>query len=193
MRLPTATRTAACRVVTNVTIGHIHPLRTLVDESMAIVSDRLLCAGGGSDGHALLMDFSTLLAVTDGQRGCFVGTAAVPAADSEQLSCKSPSGFNGTASSKVQGLADLDAAVLPLPWQPGSAEVQLIGVVAQRRRHVGDGDAHNTCCMCAARSRSLCYVCFLVRQMPPHNTSHAAQASPCTPPAPHHATEWRGR
>uniref|UniRef100_A0A383VDK1 3'-5' exonuclease domain-containing protein n=1 Tax=Tetradesmus obliquus TaxID=3088 RepID=A0A383VDK1_TETOB len=110
--------------------GHLQPLRTLVDVSITRQlaahqqqqQQQLLYAGGGAPNLQLLLSVQQLLAATPAETGTFSELAAAAAT------------LDADAEMQQQQQQQQWATQLPLPWAAGSSEVQLIGVVAQRRR-----------------------------------------------------------
>lgn len=101
--------------------GHKHPLRTLVDTHIAqLPPQQLLCAGGGQQHQQLLLPVQQLIAATAGEAGAFstIKQPAVIQQQQQQEQQSDPASF----------------AHLPQPWQDGAQEVELVGVLAQRRR-----------------------------------------------------------
>lgn len=115
--------------------GHRHQLRTLVDEHiLQHTPDQLLCAGGGTADVQLLLEVEQLLAATAGEAGSF--------STSKMQAVKTASRTEAFQQQQEQQLLQqqqmLDQATflhLPLPWADGDECVELVGVLAQRRRY----------------------------------------------------------
>lgn len=107
--------------------GHSGRLLTLVDASIAWESPpgQLLCASAG-DAHAhMVLSVQQLMAATSAQAGSF-SSHTPPAARQQQLQQQMH---------QQQPPSELAAPQqLTQPWSEGAERVQLVGVLAQRRR-----------------------------------------------------------
>jgi hypothetical protein len=112
------------------TAGHKHLLRTLVDAHIAQQGpQRLLCAGGGSKDMQLLLSVQQLLSVTAGEVAAF-STTQQPGRLRQAIAQQQPAELQ----QQLQQLGPAAFAHFPAPWPAGAEEVELFGVVAQRRR-----------------------------------------------------------
>jgi hypothetical protein len=117
--------------------GHLQQLRTLVDVSITRQlaapqqqqqqQQQLLYAGGGAPGLQLQLSVQQLVEATAAAETRTFNGVAFSAAPAVQQP-----GDGGLQS--LQQQQQQWAAQLPVPWPAGSSDVQLIGVVAQRRR-----------------------------------------------------------
>jgi prolyl-tRNA editing enzyme YbaK/EbsC (Cys-tRNA(Pro) deacylase) len=114
-------------------LGHSTQLRMLVDTHLAALPpQQLVCAGAGQAGVQLVLPAAELLsAAVAAQVGGFSTTKLQqPPQDAEQQQQQQQ---QLTAQQLEQGLRAA-AAQMPQPWAEGAEVVQLVGVIAQRRR-----------------------------------------------------------
>lgn len=128
--------------------GHRAPLRTLVDSSIVKQQpQQLLYAGGGDPSCQLQLSVQQLLDATAAEPGVFTPQnkageqqPVISAAAASGVDCTSVS--SKAAEQKEQQQRQQPGtswpskwlSQLPLPWTPGSESVDLVGVIAQKRR-----------------------------------------------------------
>lgn len=98
--------------------GHRRQLPVLVDA--AITAYATCYAGGGSENAEIFLSVPELLRAS-----------AATVADVSKPGAAAPAGEEAAAQRQRAAAA---AAALPMPWQPGQEEVELLGVVAHRRK-----------------------------------------------------------
>lgn len=110
----------------------MNQLQTLVDVHVAqLPPQQLVCAGGGAADTQLVLSVEQLVAATAGQIGSFSSTPPSPSAQQQPAAAASSSQHNGQELKQQQ---QPPAVQLPQPWARGQGEVELVGVLAQRRR-----------------------------------------------------------
>jgi prolyl-tRNA editing enzyme YbaK/EbsC (Cys-tRNA(Pro) deacylase) len=113
-------------------VGHAQELQTLVDAHIAARSpDQLLCAGAGMPGTQMLLSVAELLSASADQVGSFSTQQ-----QQQQLAPQQQQQQQVEQQQQPeQSEQDTESGQqLPEPWPAGAELVQLVGVLAQRRR-----------------------------------------------------------
>lgn len=97
--------------------------------------DQLLCAGGGAADVQLLLEVEQLLAATAGEAGSFSTSKLQAVKAASQTQPLQEQQQEQVQLQQQQASQQASFLHLPLPWADGDESVELVGVLAQRRRY----------------------------------------------------------